>query len=242
MALINCPECNKEVSDSAAACPHCGYDISEHLRKMEEQQQRAKYLVEQAAAIMLKDEKRANRKKMSTKKKVAVAVCSALILAAVAVGLFPTWYSLFTGRDTFYTKKAMLEYLEGEWVCNRTTIVQEDRIENLPASYHLKKIRNYEWLECSSYKGCFEQSDENQIIVLFDGITDKIVSLDKIYHYFGYIDTLGQSVRLNTAGMACGILALKDGRLYVFSYGWLSTSDAQNEVCLMIEEYVKIKS
>lgn len=27
MALINCPECNKEVSDKAEICPHCGYKI-----------------------------------------------------------------------------------------------------------------------------------------------------------------------------------------------------------------------
>ena len=25
MALIKCPECNKEVSDTAETCPHCGY-------------------------------------------------------------------------------------------------------------------------------------------------------------------------------------------------------------------------
>ena len=25
MALINCPECNKEINDSAKSCPHCGY-------------------------------------------------------------------------------------------------------------------------------------------------------------------------------------------------------------------------
>ena len=25
MSLINCPECNKEISDSAKSCPHCGY-------------------------------------------------------------------------------------------------------------------------------------------------------------------------------------------------------------------------
>ncbi len=25
MALINCPECGKEISDTARACPHCGY-------------------------------------------------------------------------------------------------------------------------------------------------------------------------------------------------------------------------
>ncbi|CAH0532796.1 hypothetical protein VST7929_00643 [Vibrio stylophorae] len=25
MALINCPECNKEISDTADHCIHCGY-------------------------------------------------------------------------------------------------------------------------------------------------------------------------------------------------------------------------
>ena len=27
MALINCPECGKEVSDQAPACIHCGYPL-----------------------------------------------------------------------------------------------------------------------------------------------------------------------------------------------------------------------
>jgi hypothetical protein len=27
MALINCPECNKEVSDTALTCPNCGYQL-----------------------------------------------------------------------------------------------------------------------------------------------------------------------------------------------------------------------
>jgi len=27
MALIHCPECNKEISDKATACPNCGYPI-----------------------------------------------------------------------------------------------------------------------------------------------------------------------------------------------------------------------
>jgi len=27
MALINCPECNKEISDKAKVCPNCGYDL-----------------------------------------------------------------------------------------------------------------------------------------------------------------------------------------------------------------------
>ena len=27
MALIDCPECGKQVSDSAPSCPHCGYQL-----------------------------------------------------------------------------------------------------------------------------------------------------------------------------------------------------------------------
>jgi RNA polymerase subunit RPABC4/transcription elongation factor Spt4 len=25
MALVNCPECNKQISDTADSCPDCGY-------------------------------------------------------------------------------------------------------------------------------------------------------------------------------------------------------------------------
>jgi len=28
MALISCPECNRDVSDSAVSCPHCGFSLS----------------------------------------------------------------------------------------------------------------------------------------------------------------------------------------------------------------------
>ena len=27
MALVKCPECKKEISDSADSCPHCGYKL-----------------------------------------------------------------------------------------------------------------------------------------------------------------------------------------------------------------------
>lgn len=29
MALINCPECGKQISDKVKACPHCGYPFEE---------------------------------------------------------------------------------------------------------------------------------------------------------------------------------------------------------------------
>ena len=27
MALIKCPECDKQISDKAESCPHCGYSL-----------------------------------------------------------------------------------------------------------------------------------------------------------------------------------------------------------------------
>lgn len=36
MALIRCPECNREISDGADTCPHCGYQLA---KKREEQKE-----------------------------------------------------------------------------------------------------------------------------------------------------------------------------------------------------------
>jgi hypothetical protein len=35
MALIDCPECGKQVSTAAKACPNCGYPVAEHVAKTE---------------------------------------------------------------------------------------------------------------------------------------------------------------------------------------------------------------
>ena len=33
MALINCPECEKQISDKAESCPNCGYPIINYVKK-----------------------------------------------------------------------------------------------------------------------------------------------------------------------------------------------------------------
>lgn len=33
MALINCPECNREVSDKAEICPNCGFAVAKHIER-----------------------------------------------------------------------------------------------------------------------------------------------------------------------------------------------------------------
>lgn len=38
MALIKCPECGKTVSDSAKACPECGFGVAEYFEKQKKKQ------------------------------------------------------------------------------------------------------------------------------------------------------------------------------------------------------------
>lgn len=35
MALIRCPECNREISDTASACPNCGYNLENFYKDFE---------------------------------------------------------------------------------------------------------------------------------------------------------------------------------------------------------------
>ena len=37
MALMKCPECNKDISDQASACPHCGFPINVQPQPQQEQ-------------------------------------------------------------------------------------------------------------------------------------------------------------------------------------------------------------
>ena len=41
MALINCPECTKEISDQCSACPHCGFPLQKYIQQPETHQTEA---------------------------------------------------------------------------------------------------------------------------------------------------------------------------------------------------------
>ena len=54
MALIKCPECNGDVSDKAATCPHCGYgfEVSNKGDNKEKQLIEGKKLILTVVSIM----------------------------------------------------------------------------------------------------------------------------------------------------------------------------------------------
>lgn len=80
MALINCPECGKEISDRVKVCPHCGYPF------MEEQSEVSK--VELSGVNLIKDdtpERKAKRKKIILYSLIGAVIVIVLSLVGAKV-------------------------------------------------------------------------------------------------------------------------------------------------------------
>lgn len=85
MALISCPECTKEISDSVKRCPHCGYS--------------------------LKRQKKEKRKLFKTKKQriVFIVIASILISTALGVGGFFGYKYYFEPLGRYNTANALVQ-------------------------------------------------------------------------------------------------------------------------------------
>lgn len=70
MALINCPECEKEISDKVKACPHCGYPLEENLDETQKVQ---------ITSVKLE--------KMSPKKKKTIVISTIIIITLIIASI-----------------------------------------------------------------------------------------------------------------------------------------------------------
>ncbi len=80
MALVNCPECQKEISDKVKNCPHCGYPFDEKNDSMNEEDTNT-----QTEAQTL-PEKTQKSKKIALLIGAGVLIVAAAIIAFVLVG------------------------------------------------------------------------------------------------------------------------------------------------------------
>lgn len=58
MAIVNCPECNREVSDTAVSCPGCGFRVAHHFTNSNEPVEAAVPVTDTHEATMEKSAKR----------------------------------------------------------------------------------------------------------------------------------------------------------------------------------------
>jgi uncharacterized membrane protein YvbJ len=71
MALIHCPECNKEISDKVKTCPYCGYPFEDTNKSANTIQQ-----VEIASV---------NLTPKNPTKKINIIIISAIIVVLIAI-------------------------------------------------------------------------------------------------------------------------------------------------------------
>lgn len=119
MALIKCPECNNDVSNSANSCPHCGYNIKEFIEKQEKENElkEREQLIEKQKLI--KEEKRKNkeekiiafyRKYLGTTKQKIIAIVVPFLVICIIVSLGVT-YSIVK-KDYIEIKKDSVTCVE----------------------------------------------------------------------------------------------------------------------------------
>lgn len=77
MALIQCPECGKEISDKVKACPFCGYPMEEGLGNPQP-------VAVTSISIQSNPEKR---------KKLITAIIAVIVVIIVAIAGFSAWQS-----------------------------------------------------------------------------------------------------------------------------------------------------
>lgn len=112
MALIQCPECGKEVSDKARKCPHCGYPLEDIDFEKEEVAEETP--IETVGDHISKEvvEEKIVKEKKAIPKKVIIGIISGVVVASL-VGYFATSnIRAYNKGKELYSQKKYKEAIE----------------------------------------------------------------------------------------------------------------------------------
>ena len=156
MALINCPECNKQVSEHAQTCPNCGFQIERYFyQKAREAKQK-----EQQETWNKKIAKREKQKQLRIEKfkkhkikYILISVVSLALVVALIVGSVFLYNKLQI--KTFNSESEMKSYVEGvfydgepdDFISYKITIKNDyiTQAEHYCRIYVNGKKENQEW-------------------------------------------------------------------------------------------------
>mgnify|MGYP002578561962 CR=1 FL=1 len=137
MALINCPECGKEVSLTAVSCPHCGYGVKKHFEDIEKEKALAAY----QQTLALKREK--------TNQLLKIIIPIAIVVFTIIISLIAN-ISILAERKTFKSTDDMYNFL---------TSCKNWQLDSTSSNEYLV-IYNYGLGQIISDNGMFNIGDE----------------------------------------------------------------------------------
>lgn len=117
MALINCPECKKQVSEQAKTCPNCGFQIERYFyqkardaKQKEQQEALNKKIAEREKQKQIRIEKFKEHKI----KYILISAVSLVLVVALIVGSVLLYNKLQI--KTFNSESEMKSYVEGVYI------------------------------------------------------------------------------------------------------------------------------
>lgn len=123
MALIKCPECGKEISDSAVSCPGCGHPMKQKAPEVEVQDKNN--LSERYRKMSEKQKK--EKKKKGISKWIILAIIIILIIGAAAGGSDDNEKAASNTKTADNSNSATSEIVE-------TPVETETKIEYTPVT------------------------------------------------------------------------------------------------------------
>lgn len=112
MALINCPECGKEISDKAKACPRCG-----------------------APAKVLESPEKAEKKTSALKVFIVIAITIAVIGGCVVAGIYQQQQEEKRLREKYERSDVAKELDKIHDAINESAENVEDILDNIEGRY-----------------------------------------------------------------------------------------------------------
>ena len=121
MALINCPECGKQISEKAAVCPHCGIGVQKALEEIREKERQKR------------EEQRQKQKKLL--RRILITMASLCVVAAIAIVGY--LYSI----DALNTIPTDYRKLTESYLTSCETAITEGNFDKGARSLNALKIR-----------------------------------------------------------------------------------------------------
>jgi hypothetical protein len=168
MALINCPECDKEISDKVKACPNCGYPIIEEDGTYATEPQQV-----ELTGVSIKT-------KPTFKKNASIAVIS---LIAIAILIFGYKTISEKNAEKIY-KQAFNEYVDNLY------LIQMSMLNGAAEAESLCNLTSQVWRN-AIYE---DRSSETDKYTRPDGyfVSDFNVALDNLYDDSSTKDTIAK--------------------------------------------------